>query len=262
LKEGETRLVQGGILITGASSGIGAALAQKLAGPGRLLALVGRNASRLQAVAESCQASGAHCRVGVLDVQDRSGLSAFVGSVDEEHPIDVAILNAGILDGRRDGAVVESGDAARSVLEINLLAAIDALHLVLPRLRARRKGQIVLVASLAAIVPLPDAPSYSASKAGLLAYGLALREAVAAEGISVVVACPGYVSTAMAQIHRGARPGEIDAQRAAAIIVEGAARNKPIIGFPKLPYLLVRLGRFAPDVLRRRGQRQERFFVG
>jgi short-subunit dehydrogenase len=250
------------IAITGASSGIGAALAVQLAEPGRTLALIGRDAGRLEQVAAACGSKGASCRIGCLDIRDGASLAAFLEAVDKEQPIDTFISNAGILDGRRDGQVVESGETARLVLQTNLLAAIDAVHLILPKMRQRRRGEIVLVASLAALVPLADAPAYSASKAGLLSYGLALRDAVAAEGIKVIVACPGYVSTAMADIHLGPRPGEISAEAAAAIVVRGLRRNKDLIGFPLVPFWLSRFSLLVPEFLRRRGARGTRFHVG
>ena len=250
------------IATTGASSGIGAALSLQLAGPGRVLALVGRDPTRLEQVADACRTRGAACRIGCLDIRNAGHLSAFLEEFDREQPIDTFISNAGILDGRHDGQVIESGETARLVLETNLLAAIDAVHLILPKMRQRRHGQIVLVASLAALVPLSDAPAYSASKAGLMSYGLALRDAVAAEGIKVVVACPGYVSTAMADIHLGPRPGEISAEAAAALIVRGLHRNKDLIGFPLLPFWLSRLSLLVPEFFRRHGARGTRFHVG
>lgn len=250
------------IVITGASSGIGAALARSLAAPGRTLALLGRNAERLESVAAACRAKGAACRIASLDVSDTDRLSIFLEEVGREAPIDLLIANAGILEGRSADQAVEDGKVARRVLETNLLAAVDIVHLVLPAMRRERRGQIVLVASLASLVPLPDAPAYSASKAGLLSYGLALRDAVAAEGIRVVVACPGFVATAMADKHLGPRPGEISADDAAERILAGLRRNRGMIGFPFLPFWLSRLSLLVPEAIRRRSMRSTRFHVG
>lgn len=250
------------IVITGASSGIGAALARSLAAPGRTLALLGRNAERLESVAAACRAKGATCSLASLDVTDTDGLSTFLEEVGREAPIDLLIANAGILEGRSADQAVEDGKVARRVLETNLLAAVDIVHLVLPAMRRERRGQIVLVASLASLVPLPDAPAYSASKAGLLSYGLALRDAVAAEGIRVVVACPGFVATAMADKHLGPRPGEISADNAAERILAGLRRNRGMIGFPFLPFWLSRLSLLVPEAIRRRSMRGTRFHVG
>ena len=95
-----------------------------------------------------------------------------------------------------------------------------------------------------------------------MSYGVALRDAVAAEGVKVVVACPGYVSTAMAEIHLGPRPGEISANAAAALILRGLQRNKALVGFPLVPFWLSRLNLLLPELVRRRGIRGARFHVG
>jgi len=250
------------IAITGASNGIGAALARALAGPGRQLALIGRDAARLEAVAAACRAKGAQCLTASIDVRDGERLSTFLGEVDGQTPIDLLVVNAGILDGRHADQAVETGPAARRVLEVNLLSAIDTLHSVLPGMQRRHRGNIVLVGSLASLIPLPDAPAYSASKAGLMSYGLALREAVASEGIRVVVACPGFVSTGMTDIHLGPRPGEISADAAAALILRGLQENRPLIGFPSVPFWFSRLSIVLPEWLRRRMTQDTRFYVG
>ncbi|WP_295137733.1 SDR family NAD(P)-dependent oxidoreductase [uncultured Reyranella sp.] len=250
------------IVITGASSGIGAALARALSAPGRTLALLGRDTGRLEAVAAACRAKGAICRIASVDVSDTEALRAVLVEGGRETAIDLLIANAGILDGRSADETVERGSVARRVLETNLLATLDVVHLVLPAMQRNRRGSIVLVASLAALVPLPDAPAYSASKAGLLSYGLALRDAVAAEGIRVVVACPGFVATAMAGRHLGPRPGEISADDAAARILTGLRRNRAMIGFPFVPFWLSRLSLLVPEAIRRRGMKDTRFHVG
>lgn len=249
------------IIITGASSGIGAALARALAAPERTLALLGRHNGRLEAVAAACRTKGATCRIASLDVSDANALSAFLMEIGRETEIDLLITSAGILDGRSADETVERGNVARRVLETNLLATLDVVHLVLPGMLRKRRGNIVLVASLASLVPLPDAPAYSASKAGLLSYGLALRDAVAAEGVRVVVACPGFVATAMAERHLGPRPGEISADDAAARILIGLQRNRAMIGFPFIPFWLSRLSLLVPESIRRRGMKNTRFHV-
>lgn len=249
-------------VITGASSGIGAALARRLAREGHRLALVGRNGERLNAIADTCRSRGAECHVGQVDLRDRTALQAFLTEVERHGPIDLFISNAGILDGRRDGAAVEDGAAAHRVLDINLLAAIDALHMVLPGMQARRNGRLLLIASLAAFAPLPDAPAYSAAKAGLLSYGLALREALRGHGIRVCVACPGYVTTGMSNQHLGHRPGEISADDAAAHILTALARDRAVSGFPFGLYWVSRLSLLAPAWVRRLGMHGLRFHVG
>lgn len=250
------------VAITGGSSGIGAALARQLAKPDVHLALLGRDPTRLAGVASDCQAKGAVCRTATIDVRDTARISAFLAEFDKEHPIDLLVTNAGVLDGRHADQVVEDGATARRVLETNLLATIDVIHAVLPRMRGRRRGHIAIVASLAALNPLPDAPAYAASKAALLSYGLGLREALAGEGIKVMVACPGFVATAMAKIHLGPRPGEISSEAAATQIIAGLEHGRSLIGFPSVPFWFSRLCLLMPEALRRQVTRGTRFHVG
>lgn len=249
-------------LVTGASSGIGAAIARRLAREGRALALVGRDPARLEAVAETCRALGAgEVRVAFADIRDRTAFVAAVAEIEAVGSVGLFVACAGILEGRRQGETVEDGATAHRVLDTNLLATVDAVHAVLPGLRARRSGEIVLVASLAALAPLPDAPAYSASKAGLLSYGLGLRDALIGEGIRVVVACPGYVTSPMTARHFGPHPGEIDVDTAASRILDGLARNRALNAFPVITGCLSRLCLLVPEFLRRRAMRKLRFHV-
>jgi len=249
------------IVITGASSGIGAALAKYYARPGVTLGLIGRDPKRLEAVAGEVRSAGAMAEKGLLDLRDRTSLSAFLGHFDRDHPIDLLIANAGVLDGRRADGAIEDAEMARQVIEINLLGALDTLHAVLPAMRSRGRGHIVLVSSLAALSPLPDAPAYSASKAGLLSYGRALRAAVTMENVCVTVACPGYVTSGMTDTHIGNHPLKISAEKAARLIAAGVARNKPVVGFPLPLYLLSLISPFFPEFVTRLATRDIRFHV-
>ncbi|SJZ70324.1 Short-chain dehydrogenase [Enhydrobacter aerosaccus] len=249
------------ILITGASSGIGAALAQALSTSGRTLALLGRDEARLDAIADACRAKGAQCKVGVIDICDHAAMADFISLFEREHGIDLLVLNAGIMTGRPADNALETGAAAQRLLEINLVAAIDTLHLALPGMLQRRRGEIVFMASLSGLAPLQDAPAYSASKAALLSYGVALRDAVAESGINVMVVCPGYVATPMVAKHRGARPGEVSAADAARRILKGLDANKGLIGFPIWLYWLSRVALLAPEFLRRKTMSLFRFHL-
>jgi short-subunit dehydrogenase len=198
---------------------------------------------------------------GVLDVRDRAALMAFLTGFDAAHPVDLLIANAGVLDGRRADGTIEDAEAARRVIEINLLGATDTLHAVLPAMRARGRGQIALVSSLAALSPVTDAPAYSASKAGLLSYGKALRAALAGEGVGVSVICPGYVTSAMTDSHIGHQPGKISAAAAARLIAAGIARNRAVIGFPRVLYALSMITPFVPEAINRMATKGIRFHV-
>jgi short-subunit dehydrogenase len=249
------------IVITGASSGIGAALAKYYARPGVSLGLIGRDPARLGAIAAEARAAGAATQEGLVDLRDRAGLTAFLADFDARHPIDLLVANAGVLDGRRADETIEDADVARRVIEINLLGAVDTLHAVLPGMRRRGRGHIALVSSLAALSPLPDAPAYSASKAGLLSYGRALRAAVAHENVRVSVVCPGYVVSAMTETHIGNHPHKISAEAAARLIGAGIERNKAVIGFPRMLYLPSLIAPLLPDFVTRLATKGIRFHV-
>jgi short-subunit dehydrogenase len=249
------------IVITGASSGIGAALALHYAAPGTTLGLNGRDAGRLAAVAALARAKGAMVEEGVFDLRDREALTGFLARFDAAHPIDLLIANAGILDGRRADGTIEDGEGARRVIEINLLGSTDTLHALLPAMRRRGRGHIALVSSLAGLSPLPDAPAYSASKAGLLSYGLAMRAAVRPDKVRISVVCPGFVTSGMTATHIGGHPLKITAEKAARLIARGIARNRPVIGFPLPLYVLSLIEPLFPEWVVRIATRGIRFHV-
>ncbi|MDD2877378.1 MAG: SDR family NAD(P)-dependent oxidoreductase [Acidiphilium sp.] len=249
------------IVITGASSGIGAAIALHYAAPGVTLGLTGRNTERLEAVAASARAKGAMIETAGIDVRNAESIVAFLTPFDASHPIELMIANAGVLEGRSADGTIEDGATARRVIEINLLGALNALHATLPAMRARNRGQIVLVSSLAAFSPLTDAPAYSASKAGLLSYGLALRAALADTGVKISVVCPGYVASAMTDSHIGEQPMKISAEEAARLIARGIARQQAVIGFPKALYLGSLMSAIIPEPLRLLFTKSMRFHV-
>ena len=250
-----------GIIITGASSGIGEALARELAAPGVTLGLVGRNAERLGSVAEAVAAAGAIVRQGLFDIRDADALRSFVNDFAAAAPLDLVVANAGILDGRTPDGDIETAAAARNLLDTNLLASIETLHAALPHMRTRRTGQILLVTSQAGLAPLPDAPAYSASKAGLISYGLAMREAMREEGVRINVVCPGYVTSGMTAVHQGPHPFKISAQAAARKIIAGMEADKGLFGFPFILFLGARCAIAAPAWIRRLVMNGMRFRV-
>lgn len=249
------------VVITGASSGIGRALALQYAAPGIHLGLLGRNPERLDETMRLARGKGADCDVASVDITNAAAIDTALKDFDSRAPIDLLIVNAGILDGRRDGQIVETGETAHRVIGTNLTGALNTLHAVLPAMQARGSGQIAIISSLSAFAPLADAPAYAASKAALLSYGLAMREALVSQGVKVNVVTPGYVTSAMTAVHKGAHPFKISADQAAARIASGLARNKAIIAFPLALYLATRFSQLLPDMLRQAGNKGLRFHV-
>ncbi len=218
------------ILITGASSGIGEALALAYAGAGTRLALTGRDAARLAAIADTCRARGASVETAVLDVADRTAMAGQLARWDDATPIALVIANAGISAGT--GGSQETEAQLRAIADVNIGGVMNTVAPLLPRMIARRRGQFALMSSLAGFRGVAGAPAYCASKAWVRVYGESLRLELAAHGIGVSVICPGFVRSRMTAVNQFPMPFLMDAERAARIIQRGLAANRARIAFP------------------------------
>lgn len=230
------------ILITGASSGIGAALAHDYATQGITLILIARNETRLEEVATACRAKGAEVITASIDVCEKEKLAAFINEADAQRPIDLAIANAGIADADPD-----------QVFAVNLQGVLNTVHPLLPRMAKRGRGQIALMSSLAGIRALPSSPAYSASKAAVRFYGDALRGEMKPQGVHVSVICPGWITTPLTDKNDFPMPFIMPVERAAGIIIHSLSQKKARIAFPHTLYIALRildsLPLFASDAL-------------
>lgn len=212
------------ILITGASSGIGQALALAYAQKGVKLLLTGRDSVRLAAVEKACREKGAAVRTATLDITDKQACEKQFGGWDDMEPVDLVIANAGISGGLRD-------DAER-VIATNVNGMVHTIEPFIKRMQKRKKGQIAIVSSLAGFRGLPNAPAYSTSKVANRAYGEALRPLLAKDGIEVNVIMPGFVRSRITDANTFKMPMLMDAEKAAHIIKTGLEKNKARIAFP------------------------------
>lgn len=241
------------ILITGASSGIGEALALHYARPGIFLALTGRDAARTEAVAAACRAQGANAVGETVDAVDAAAMADFVARKDAQQALDLVIANAGVSAGT--GAAGEPPEQAKRIFAVNVDGVINTVSPAIDRMRARPRigraprGQIAIMASLAAFRGFPGAPAYCGSKAAVRLWGEGLRGVLHADGIEVSVICPGYVRSRMTAPNKFHMPLLMDADRAARIVARGLARNRARIAFPwRLYALMVLMSALPPGV--------------
>lgn len=234
------------IVMSGASGGIGRALVPELAEPGVRMLLIGRDAERLASAAAIAREGGAEVETLAMDVRDAEAMAARILAFDDHAPVDLAISGAGVSSGTDPSGTAEPPGRLREVVEVNLFGAAAMIEPLIPRMIARRSGHLALIGSIAALRPLPDMPAYSASKAGLRAWGTSLRGALAPYGVVVTVISPGFVTSPMSARHLGAKPFEISAERAARLIRHGLARRHRLITFPHRLALLAWLGSRLP----------------
>lgn len=227
------------ILITGATSGIGAALARDYAAPGIRLALSGRNEQRLDAVAADARAAGSEVEIALIDVTDAEATGRWVAAMDDKQPLDLAIANAGISGGTFGGG--ESVAQANAIFATNLDGVVNTLHPAAERMVVRGRGQIAIVSSLASFRGIPGAPAYSASKAAARAWGDAMRGRLRPHGVTVSIVCPGFIRTPMTSVNKFPMPMLMEVDKAASLIGQRLARGHALIAFPWPMYLFVRL---------------------
>lgn len=237
------------ILITGTSSGIGAALAEIYAGPGIFLALSGRNEQRLNAVRELCVSKGAQVTATVLDVADRKAMQEWIKETDSENPLDLVIANAGISGGTGEAKDGECFQQARMIFDINLGGVLNTIEPICPLMIKRGKGQIAIMSSLAGFRGWPGAPSYSASKGAVRFYGEALRGALKDSGVKINVICPGFVKSAMTDMNDYKMPFLMETGKAAEMIRKSLVKNRGRITFPLPTAFMAWLLSIFPDWL-------------
>jgi short-subunit dehydrogenase len=225
------------VLITGGSSGIGAALAYAYAAPDVRIALSGRDISRLEGVAGRCREKGARVSTAAIDVTDRLAMESWIATQDEAFPLDLVIANAGISAGT--GGRGESIQQVWRVFATNIDGVVNTVQPAISFMARRRRGQIAIMSSLAAFRGFPGAPAYTASKAAVRVYGEALRGRFASKGVEVSVICPGFVRSPMTEANKFPMPFLMDADRAAQIIIRQLARNKARIAFPRRLYAII-----------------------
>jgi NAD(P)-dependent dehydrogenase (short-subunit alcohol dehydrogenase family) len=235
------------ILLTGASSGIGRALAFRYAGPDMRLLLVGRDPERLAEVAGRCGAAGAEVASARLDVRDAAAMSAQILAWDSLHAIDLAVACAGIVSGTGAGRAVETPEAVRAVLAIDLIGALNTIGPLLAPMMARRAGHVAIVGSLAGLRGFPSSPAYSAAKAGVHAYCEGIRSRLKSFGVAVSLIAPGFVETPLNRAVMAPRPLQMSADKAARIIRRGLDRRRPMIAFPWVLYAGLRLLTLLPS---------------
>lgn len=249
------------IAITGASRGLGAALARRLAGQGQHLCLCARDTSDVAVLSADLTAKGVTFEWASIDVADTEQVTQWITALWRAGPIDTLILNAGLFDGRGEDGGVESPARAAVLLATNLTGSVTPALQAAQMMRAQNSGHIVFISSLASFAALADAPTYSASKAGVTAFARALREDLAPDNVRVTLVHPGHIDTAQTRQQIGAMPGLVTAQNAAERIVKAMQNGQTEVSFPRSLRLGLGLLAMLPWRLRARLNRPFRFSV-
>ncbi|MFT8353670.1 MAG: SDR family NAD(P)-dependent oxidoreductase [Gluconobacter japonicus] len=232
--------LQSRILITGASSGIGEALALHYARAGTHLVLWGRNQTRLDRVAAQAAKHGATTETLALDLCDPEAALEALRKADDTTPVDILILAAGLGDIRPEGELTELPEQVKTISLVNFTTPVTLATEMARRMVTRGGGNIALIGSVAAFHDLPIATAYSGSKAGLARFSTALHAAMTPHNVHITLVSPGYVDTPMSQRLEGARPFLVSSRKAARIIARAIGQGRAHLLFP-WPFALARL---------------------
>jgi short-subunit dehydrogenase len=219
------------ILITGASSGIGAALAVELARRGDRLWLGARRVDKLDGIVAAITAAGGVATAVSMDVSDAAACARAVMAIDDAHPLDVVVANAGV--GGRGLRVfdIDIEDAAE-VVATNFTGAMATILPVLPRMKSRGRGHIVGVSSMAADLSQPAAPVYGATKAAFTFFLDSIAPDLAKAGIATTIVHPGFVKSEMTDRNQFDMPFIVDTATAARDIADAIDGKRSWLRFP------------------------------
>ena len=230
--------------ITGASAGIGAALAKMLTDDGHTVSAVARRKQRLAEIENSTDLFRGYA----ADVRDADAIAAAVtSSHDIFGPVDVAILNAGIYVPQ-DGKHIEPGVYADH-MNINYMGVVNALAAVVPKMLAAGRGHIILISSVAGWRGLPKAAAYGPTKAALISLAESLYFDLTPKNIKIQVICPGFVDTEATAVNDFDMPGLMSAETAAQHIIISMKSDMFSVSFPKSFTRKMKFLKYLPDRL-------------
>lgn len=244
------------VWITGASSGIGEALAVAWSREGATLVLSARNAAELERVRNACAGPQKH-RVLPLDLTDTDAIRAAAAQVPR---VDVLVHSGGV--SQRSFAAETDLATDRAIMDLNYFGTVALTKAVLPSMLARMSGQIVPITSVIGYVGIPTRSAYAASKHALHGFFESLRAETAKDGISITIVVPGYIRTRVSENALrgdGTRHGQLDATHAKAMlpedaaprIIDAVAKKKAEVRVGGKEIWAVSLRRFLPGVTRR-----------
>jgi len=236
---GRMRIAGSRIWVTGASSGIGAALARELEERGAHVAISARRKEKLDEIADG------KMHVEPLDVTDREATVA-AGAAIRAHlgGLDVAVLNAGAWD--QVGVTRWDSSVFRQHFDVNLMGTVHCIEAVLPAMLEAEKGMIAGVASVAGYRGLPNSEAYGATKAAQINLLESMRIDLRKRGVQVQTICPGFVKTEMTERNTFPMPFIITAEEAAKRMADGIAKEKAEVVFPLPMMLMMKAARFVP----------------
>lgn len=232
------------IIITGASSGLGSALAKQYAAYDTRLFLFGRSLERLKEIASICRARKAEVTTINIDVRNKELIQTKIKEICTKYTVSILIACAGVSAGSLNKP--ESLAQADIIFDTNINGSLNTIMPAIPFMVKNKTGTIVLISSMAGLLGLASAPSYSASKAAIKAFGDALRAYLKQFQIKVCVVIAGYIDTPMTSVNNFPMPLKISAEQAARIIIQAIKANKGVIVFPKITYFILKLINLLP----------------
>ena len=233
------------VFITGASSGIGRALAVELGRRGATLGLLARSAETLGEIADEIKAAGGGALALPADVQDAAAVRAAADQVREKFGrIDVLVANAGIVPTTH--ALDLRPDDVADVMSVNVVGAVSSVTAVLPEMVKQGTGQLVAISSLAAYRGLPKSAAYCASKAALSAFFESLRIDLRGTGVDVTIIHPGFIKTRVTAGRAAKMPFLMELDDAVGKIIRAIEARKKSYAFPWQLATIVRAGMLMP----------------
>ncbi len=237
------------VFLTGASSGIGEALALEIAQRGAVVGLLARREELLRQIFDKINQNGGLARNFTVDITDARAVAGAAQSLRNEFGnIDVLIANAGISGNEKETRNLDA-EAVTRVIDTNLIGAVNSVAAVLPQMLERKSGQLVAISSLAGFRGLPKSAAYCASKAGMTAFFESVRLDVQNRGVSVTIIQPGFIKTPLTSGREAKMPFLMELEDSIPHFLNAMEKRKKFAAFPWQLAAVVRAARFFPAAL-------------